>query len=182
MRGKIFGTLGAIAGALVLAFVVLFFVAGRAYRMPSSAMEPTLHCARPAPGCTASQEDRFLVLKWIGFGRRDIVAFKTPLLAQVRCGAGGTYIKRVIGLPGETVSERNGYIYIDGKKLSEPYVKPDRRDQMSGSWRVPKNAYFVLGDNRAQSCDSRIWGSVPAKNVVGRLAFIYWPLSRIGSR
>ena len=92
-------------------------------------MEPTLHCARPAIGCEGSHQDGILALKYVGVGRGDIVVFHTPPAALVRCGAGGTFVKRVIGLPGETVSERNGVVFVDGKPLAEPYVSPSRRDQ-----------------------------------------------------
>ena len=65
--------------------------------------------------------------------RGDIVVFNTPPAARVRCGAGGVFVKRLIGLPGETWSERDGYVYINGKKLDEPYIEPDRRDTDTSS-------------------------------------------------
>jgi signal peptidase I len=80
---------------------------------------------------------------------------------------GGLFVKRVIGLPGETVSERRGRVYVDGKPLKEPYVKFG--DTETGTWHVPKGRYFFMGDNRPQSCDSREWGSAPRKNVVGKV-------------
>jgi signal peptidase I len=112
--------------------------------------------------------------------------FKTPPDAQQKCGAGGTFVKRLIGLPGETVQERlfegKGYIFIDGRRLIEPYVQPDRRDSRTGTWRVPRGEYFFMGDNRAQSCDSREWGAVPRKNIIGEVFAVYWPPNRIGFR
>ena len=81
-------------------------------------------------------------------------------------------MKRLIGLSGETVSERDGYVYINGKKLNEPYIQNDRRDFEIGTWMVPKGEYFVMGDNRAQSCDSRQWGSIPGANIIGRVVKI----------
>ena len=177
----------------VVAWIVLTNVGGavmltvvehttKAYAIPSSAMEPTLHCARPAPGCEAGTMDRVLVLRFPSRTpkRGDIVVFKTPPAALSKCGAGGTFTKRLVGLPGETVTERNGLISIDGKPLQEPYVE-HRYEGPRASWHVPAGTYFVLGDNRPQSCDSRVWGTVPRGNVVGPIVARYWPLDRIGS-
>lgn len=154
------------------------------YRIPSSSMEPTLHCARPGDGCAAHFSDRVLAcricLDFSTPSRGDIVVFKTPPEAARQCSEGGTYVKRLIGLPGETVSERNGFVFINGRPLKEPYIAPDRRDTQSGVWHVPKGQYFFMGDNRAQSCDSRQWGSVPRGNLIGTVFFVYWPPNRIG--
>jgi signal peptidase I len=147
------------------------------YRMPSSSMEPTLHCARPAQGCEAASSDRVVVHEPVKDVKRgDVLLFETPPLAAQRCGAGGKFIKRVIGLPGEKWAEKNGYIYINGKKLSEPYLKPDRRDNETHSAQtIPKGRYFMLGDNRAESCDSRVWGTVPTANLIGKVVQIERP-------
>ena len=148
-------------------------------------MEPTLHCARSSgsPGCEAGTHDVVLVPRLTVFwtpSQGDIVVFKTPPLAAVKCGEGGTFVKRLIGLPGDIVSERNGYVSINATPLNEPYVQKDRRDNRTGDWKVPKGDYFFMGDNRAQSCDSREWGSVPRDNLVGPVVAFFWPLSRIG--
>lgn len=139
-------------------------LAVKPYRIPSSAMEPTLRCARPASGCEQERSDRILVLRFHPFwtpGRGEIVVFHPPAAAKRMCGAGGTFVKRLIGLPGETVSVRDGSIVIDGRSLSEPYIERGRRATRSGTWHVPEDAYFLLGDNRNQSCDSLAFGSVP---------------------
>jgi signal peptidase I len=175
---KALGIVVVAAAVAAFLFVVLFV---RPYRIPSSSMEPTYHCARPAPGCEGSADDRFLVLKLGGVGRGDVVAFKTPELARERCGAGGTYVKRVIGLPGDTVAERNGVVSVDGQPLDEPYVG-HRDDTPARRWHVPAGSYFLLGDNRPQSCDSRVFGAVPRRNVIGRVVFVYWPPGRLGFR
>jgi signal peptidase I len=155
-----------------------------AFLIPSSSMEPTLHCARPAVGCEAGVSDRVLVRPYSSGRpprRGDIAALHTPPAAETRCGAGGTFLKRLIGLPGETVRERDGIVSINGRVLHEPYIEASRRDhEPARTWHVHTGEYFVVGDNRAQSCDSRVWGGVPLANLIGRTIGIYWPASRFG--
>jgi signal peptidase I len=156
------------------------------YRIPSSSMEPTLHCAQPQPGCLANYSDRVLANRFIYHfrdpHRGDIVVFKTPEKAFEACGAGGTFVKRIIGLPGDVVSERRGTVFINGRPLDEPYVPRDERDDRTGRWGVPQGSYFMMGDNRAQSCDSREWGSVPRSDLIGPVFAVYWPPQRISFR
>ena len=129
--------------------------------------------------------DRVLVNRFIydfrSPHRGEIVVFKPPALAAKACGRLDTsvLVKRLIGLPGDKVSEDVGVIYINGKKLNEPYVHPDRRDIRSGFWDVPKGEYFFMGDNRMSSCDSRDWGAVPRKHLIGPVFMTYWPPNRI---
>src|SRR5262245_56359700 len=105
-----------------------------AYKVRSAAMEPTLHCERPAPGCGAEAADHLRIEEPVRDPQRaDILMIQVPPVSQKRCGPGfhipgGRSIKRVIGLPGETWEEKNGVVYIDGRRLSEPYIEPDRRD------------------------------------------------------
>jgi signal peptidase I len=96
-------------------------------------------------------------------------------------------VKRLIGLPGERVELRPesglNFVYIDGKKLEEPYIARNRRDQRGAeSFTVPEGQYFMMGDNRAKSCDSREWGSVPRENLIGKVFATYWPPNRISIR
>ena len=181
-----------IAGAIAIVLAIKAWIVNP-YRIPSSSMEPTLHCARPAAGCEASTSDRVLANRFIYHFRSprrgEIVVFKTPKLALEACGSQGTFVKRLIGLPGEVWEERSGFVYINGKKLNEPYVKADRRDHDSYGLmdipprhtytRIPKNYYLMMGDNRSSSCDSRRWGLVPRKNLIGPVFATYWPPSRI---
>ena len=175
-----------VVGAIAIVLAIKAFVVNP-YRIPSSSMEPTLHCARPGAGCEARFSDRVLANRFIYHfrspARGDIIVFQTPPAAEERCGAGGTFVKRLIALPGETWEERNGFVYINGKRLVEPYVKSDRRDDSTyPKRRIPEGKYFFMGDNRSQSCDSREWGTVPRKNLVGEVFFVYWPPMRIGFR
>jgi len=175
----------ALAVAIVLKTLVV-----QAFFIPSSSMEPTLE-----PG------DRVLVQKVVyGPDRGDVIVFSDP---KGRPGpdrgiVGGfvhwlsstlgierpeheDFIKRVIGLPGETIELRDGRLYVDGVRIHEPYLKGavDTRDY--GPVRVAEGALFVLGDNRLNSNDSRFGlGLVPVDKVVGRAFAIVWPPSRVG--
>src|SRR5437763_16402149 len=102
----------------------------RAFRVPSSAMEPTIHCGKPKPGCRGNADDRVVVQQGKRIRRGDIVVFAAPAAATRRCGASGKYVKRVVALPGERWSEQRGFVYIDGRKLPEPYLRPGRRDTL----------------------------------------------------
>ena len=107
--------------------------------------------------------------------------FETTARAQAECRAEGTFVKRVVALPGERVTMRKGDVLINGRHLSERYIHRDYRGDETGGWgRVPGDSYFVLGDNRATSCDSRRWGAVPRDDIIGRADATYWPPRRMG--
>jgi signal peptidase I len=175
-----------IAGAVAIVLAIKQWVVNP-YRIPSSSMEPTLHCAQPEDECEASMSDRVLanrlIYRYSDPQRGDVVVFNTPPEAEQRCGAGGTFVKRVIALPGEAWEMRDGTIYIDGQRLVEPYLQVDRRatDDIARQ-RVPPDSYVMLGDNRPHSCDSRSWGAVPRDNLIGKVFAVYWPPHRISLR
>jgi len=151
--------------ALVLALVLRTFVV-QAFWIPSGSMIPTL-----MPG------DRVLVAKfWYHFTepkRGQVVVFKYPMDPT------RDFVKRLIALPGETIEIKNGVVYINDSPLEEPYVK--NRDFLSmEKITVPRGQYFMMGDNRPNSQDSRFWGFVPKNYLRGPAFFRYWPLSRIG--
>jgi signal peptidase I len=182
---------------VAIGFVLVFEAkVAKPYRIPSSSMEPALHCARPGTDCLASTSDRVLVNRLAyDFGspqRGQIVVFKAPSKANgCAAGDGGTtFVKRLIGLPGETVREdHHGFIWIRNRdtaawtKLAEPYLSAKSRladtRYFGTTWRVPQGEYFMVGDNRADSCDSRSWGSVPRSSLIGPVIFTYWPPGRI---
>ncbi|PSB58122.1 signal peptidase I [Chamaesiphon polymorphus] len=145
------------------------FIAEARY-IPSGSMEPTLQI-----------NDRLIIDK-ISYDfspptRGDMVVFNpTRTLRQEKFH--DAFIKRVIGLPGETVAVRNGRVYINGSALTETYIaaKPDYR---FGPVMVPANSYLVLGDNRNNSYDSHYWGFVPRHDIIGRAVLRFWPLNRL---
>lgn len=116
--------------------------------------------------------------------RGDIIVFKFPDNPKQ------TYVKRIIGLPGETVEVKDGITYIDGEPMDEPYINEnywlgsmtgDRYN--SGPFEVPENSYFVMGDNRGNSNDGRFWQNhyVSRKAIIGKALFCYWPINRMGA-
>ncbi|MGI9047817.1 MAG: signal peptidase I [Rubrobacteraceae bacterium] len=166
----------AVAFGLVFGFIRPFVV--QAYVIPSASMEPTLH------GCTGCTNDRVLANKFIyrftDPKRGDIVVFKSVT------NPNEDLIKRVIGLPGDTIAVRNGKIVLNGKPQEESYVvnKPCvpglPKTCSFGPVTVPKGHYFMMGDNRGNSEDSRYFGPVPKKNIEGEAFLRFWPLNRIG--
>jgi signal peptidase I len=160
--GFLLETLQTIILAVVLYFLIDTVIAR--VRVENYSMLPTL------------QPGEFLLVNKFAyrFGepkQGDIIVFHFPQDPQE------DYIKRLIGLPGDTIRVENGMVSVNGQSLVEPYISAP--PSYSGEWSVPENAYFVLGDNRNQSSDSHSWGFVPVENVVGKALLIYWPLGEM---
>jgi len=152
--------------AILIALLLNVFV-GQATRVQGQSMEPNLHT------------DQRLVVEKVSYRfhgprRGDIVVIRVPSQGDE------LLIKRVIGLPGETVEIRDGHVYIDGQLLDEPYTIGSTRSGRIERVIVPPLHVFVMGDNRDHSNDSRTFGPVPIDNIVGRAWLSYWPLNDAG--
>lgn len=150
--------------AFVLALIITTFIV-QGFVIPTGSMETTI-----------MPNDRVFVNKFIYRftepERGDIIVFKYPVDPTK------DYVKRLIGLPGETIEMRNGVVYINNKPLKEPYLTQPSTGNY-GPITVEKGHYFMLGDNRDNSEDSRYWGQLPAKNIKGKVFLRFWPLNRI---
>lgn len=152
--------------AVIIALGVRTYVA-EARWIPTGSMLPTLQIG-----------DRLIIdkvyYKFTGIQRGDIVIFNPPPESH----ESEVMIKRVIGLPGDQIKIRDGVVKVNGKALTEPYELEKPRGSYNLA-KVPAGSYFVMGDNRNNSFDSRFWGTVPAQNVIGRAVFKYYPLNEI---
>lgn len=156
--------------AVLIAFVIAFVIRSFLFQpfwVPSTSMVPTLNV-----------NDRIIVneigMRFREVQRGDIMVFEYPHDPSV------VYVKRIVGLPGDTVEIRSDGVYIDGQLLEEPYLNDGYLYQSQGPLEIPEDAFFALGDNRGFSADSRVWGFVPAERMIGRAVFIYWPLGNMG--
>jgi signal peptidase I len=153
---------------LIATLIILFLY--RPVKVEGTSMMPSLY----------DQERLFINQFSYKFGgdihRGDTVVFWFP---------GDTtksYIKRVIGIPGDNINIKEGTVYLNGRQLLEPYVPDAFRDTMSTSTvHVPTGEYFVLGDHRSSSNDSRVWGFVPRSYIYGKAVFVFWPMERLGT-
>ncbi|HEX8093696.1 signal peptidase I [Jatrophihabitans sp.] len=162
-----------LAVAVVVVSLRHFVVAS--YYIPSGSMEPTLH------GCKHCEPDLVLVdrlsYRFSSVARSDVVVFDRPPLAPPE---DSQLIKRVIGLPGETVSGHDGKVFIGARALPEPYVNPACHGTGDfAAVKVPAGKYFVMGDNRCDSLDSRVFGVIAGSSIVGRSVAVSWPLKHL---
>ena len=166
-------TIETIVWAFVLAMIIRTFII-QAFWIPSGSMIPTLEF-----------NDRVLVAKfWNWFfppSRGSLYVFRYPVDREM------DFVKRVIAIPGDVVDIQNGTVYINGKPTEEPYVKNHDRYTLRRSnlfpevpFTVPEGKYFMLGDNRSNSQDSRYWGFADISDMRGPVFLRYWPLNRIG--
>jgi signal peptidase I len=146
------------------------------FRNTSPAMEPTIHCAtQNTPGCRGEDDDVIVVEMSgsDGIERGDIVIFDAFSAAETTCGTSGRFVKRVIGLPGENVDLSATGLHVNDRPVEAPYLVESAADLPApGSWTVPPDAYFLIGDNVRLSCDSREFGGVPKGNILGRVTAI----------
>jgi signal peptidase I len=172
-RRVLIETLAAIVVALLLAAGLRAFVF-QTFWIPSSSMVPTI-----------GVYDRILVQKaffnWHDVRQGDVVVFTHPALDHCPGPQNGDLVKRVVALPGQTIYSAGNSIYVDGRRLAEPYLPPHDplgppipHASAQHPYRVPRNDFYVLGDNRAISCDSRYWGPVKAASIVGKVVLLWW--------
>ena len=149
----------------VLLFLAINALSAR-IRVDGFSMEPTLHSGE------------FVIVNKVSYRigeplRGDVIVFQFPRSPDQE------YIKRVIGLPGDETRIRDGQVYVNGLAINEPYINAE--PAYVGSWTVPEDSLFVLGDNRNNSSDSHNWGFVPFDYVIGKAFFVYWPPAEWGT-
>lgn len=147
----------------VIIFLVIHF-AIQSYRVQGVSMQPGL------------VSDEYVLVNKVAYlfhapERGDVIVFHYPL------DTSEDFIKRVIGLPGDTITVTGTTVNVDGTTLSEPYIS-QRANPTGQKWVVPPDSYFVMGDNRPVSDDSRIWGYVPNYDIVGKAVMVYWPFNK----
>lgn len=165
--------------SFIVAFIIVggvYFFLGRPFTVSGASMYPTLH-----------NGDRMVLSKVGDVHRFDVVILKAP-------DENVEYIKRVIGMPGDTVEMKNGVLYINGKKVDQPFINTEALakqtvfiddftlESLTGEAKVPEGKYFVLGDNRGVSKDSRMIGYIDRSAIEGKAVYTIWPFGRIGGQ
>ena len=165
--------------SFIVAFIIVggvYFFLGRPFTVSGASMYPTLH-----------NGDRMVLSKVGDIHRFDVVILKAP-------DENVEYIKRVIGMPGDTIEMKSGVLYINGKKVEQPFINTEALakqtvfmddftlESLTGESKVPEGKYFVLGDNRGVSKDSRMIGFIDRSAIEGKAVFTIWPFGRIGGQ
>ena len=165
--------------SFIVAFIIVggvYFFLGRPFTVSGASMYPTLH-----------NGDRMVLSKVGDIHRFDVVILKAP-------DENVEYIKRVIGMPGDTIEMKSGVLYINGKKVDQPFINTEALakqtvfmddftlESLTGESKVPEGKYFVLGDNRGVSKDSRMIGFIDRSAIEGQAVFTIWPFGRIGGQ
>ena len=165
--------------SFIVAFIIVgavYIFLGRPFTVSGASMYPTLH-----------NGDRMILSKIGDINRFDVVVLKAP-------DENVEYIKRVIGMPGDTVEMKSGVLYINGKKVDQPFINTEALakqtvfiddftlESLTGEAKVPEGKYFVLGDNRGVSKDSRMIGFIDRSAIEGKAVFTIWPFGRIGGQ
>ena len=165
--------------SFIVAFIIVggvYFFLGRPFTVSGASMYPTLH-----------NGDRMVLSKVGDIHRFDVVILKAP-------DENVEYIKRVIGMPGDTIEMKSGVLYINGKKVDQPFINSEALakqtvfmddftlESLTGESKVPEGKYFVLGDNRGVSKDSRMIGFIDRSAIEGKAVFTIWPFGRIGGQ
>jgi signal peptidase I len=178
LQGKRLKTAGEVLESFIIAVVVVFLVVRpfmvQAFYIPSESMTPTL-----------VENDRILVSKLsyrMGApGRHEVVVFRAPkqALSESSDEEEKDFVKRIVGLPGDTIEIHNGKTYVNGKPEPASFCKEPVEYDMAPTV-VPEGHYFVMGDNRNHSNDSHRWGTLEQERVIGRAVMVFWPPSRLG--
>ena len=160
-------------------FVLVYVFLAQPHQVSGNSMSPTFH------------NGEYLLTNKLAYrtgapNRGDVIIFRAPATAHCPTGGACDFIKRIIGQPGEEISLKGGHFYINGQLLPEPYL-PEGLDT-SGDYYLSENReitlaedeYFVSGDNRHGSSDSRAWGPIKAKAIIGKAWVRYWPFSKLG--
>jgi signal peptidase I len=168
LRRELRGWTRDLAVALGLAVVIMIFLY-QPVKVEGTSMNPLL-----------SDQERIFINKFVyrfePIERGDVIVFWYPL------DRSKSFIKRVVGLPGETVEIRSGKVYMNGRELPDQYVPTGYLDGSNyGPRRIPQGEYFVMGDHRDSSNDSRVFGPVPRQYIYGKAVFAYWPVDHFGS-
>lgn len=165
--------------SFIVAFIivgVVYIFLGRPFTVSGASMYPTLH-----------NGDRMILSKIGDINRFDVVVLKAP-------DENVEYIKRVIGMPGDTLEMKQGVLYINGKKIEQPFINTEALQKQTvfiddftlqsliGETKIPEGKYFVMGDNRGVSRDSRMIGLIDRKAIEGKAVFTIWPLNQFGGQ